>query len=619
MAILATTIGLAATGVVTVNTTYTDTYSAFGSEVRIVALDLTEGTFYEIDGDGTAGDAYIRVFDAFGNEVRAQDDAVDAGEFVGLDFYAQFIPNYTGRYYFAVSSIEITEYDPFTIIGRTNPGNFVTTATGSLVVTQSFTTSAIFPDANVGSTITATSGDDESDLVSVAGQSLRLHYSDASTVFGTTDIEIARFDLQKGDRVVIDLNGNIAADILDTQLRVFDAAGTALASDADSGFLGDSELTFVASSAGVYYIGVSGAGNGSYDVLTGNGTLVGDTGQFRAILHLNPDLIGGSVADILTGDDEANYIVGRAGNDNLVGNDGNDTLAGGDDIDRLTGGNGRDVLYGEFGNDVLNGSKGSDVLTGGEGDDDLTGSEGTDLLAGDEGNDTISGGKGSDTARGGDDNDDITGAEGSDSLIGDAGNDTLDGGTGSDVLFGGIGDDELDGEDNADSMFGEAGLDTLDGGLGNDFLDGGDGIDRVEGGDDNDEVRGGIGDDSVIGGLGADTLVGGLGNDRASGGIEVGVRDVFRFGATNEGVDTITDFELGTDVIDLSTIFFVAGSNVNAGNLSSFVQTTPSGGGSNSFLGIDANGVTGGLSFIIIAEVNSVTPAQLFDIDNFLV
>jgi len=75
---------------------------------------------------------------------------------------------------------------------------------------------------------------------------------------------------------------------------------------------------------------------------------------------------------------------------------------------------------------------------------------------------------------------------------------------------------------------------------------------------------------------------------------------------------------LSNDRIDLSAIFDATGSVVTGGNLAQFVQATPAGGGADSFLGIDANGGTGGLSFTVIAQVVGVTAAQLFDIDNFI-
>nr|WP_281500826.1 VCBS domain-containing protein [Kordiimonas marina] len=113
-------------------------------------------------------------------------------------------------------------------------------------------------------------------------------------------------------------------------------------------------------------------------------------------------------------------------------------------------------------------------------------------------------------ARGGDDH--LTGSDGSDRMGGGDGNDTLWGGAGSDTLFGGTGDD------------------VLSGGNGNDLLYNGQGNDSVDGGAGNDTIWASAGDDTLTGGDGADTFV---------------------FGA-NSGNDTITDFNISQDTLDLS-------------------------------------------------------------------
>jgi Ca2+-binding RTX toxin-like protein len=98
------------------------------------------------------------------------------------------------------------------------------------------------------------------------------------------------------------------------------------------------------------------------------------------------------------------------------------------------------------------------------------------------------------TQIGGSGNDTLTGTAGNDSLIGNAGNDTLIGGNGTDFLLGSAGDDLLNGDN---------------------------------------------GDDTLRGGLGSDILTGGNGTD------------IFVF-ASGEGIDTITDFKLGSDQIGLT-------------------------------------------------------------------
>ena len=172
-------------------------------------------------------------------------------------------------------------------------------------------------------------------------------------------------------------------------------------------------------------------------------------------------------------------------------------------------------------------------------------------------------------------NDTITGNSSANVLSGAAGNDSLFGLDGNDSLSGGDGDDYLDGG---------FGFDTINGGNGNDTTSyafyGGpivanlttgvvsfpgnstltdtlisienliatNGNDSVTGNSSANVLSGAAGNDTIIGGLGSDTLVGGSGND------------IFRYFSTAESTsgalnrDTIADFLLGTDWLDLSAI-----------------------------------------------------------------
>ncbi|MEQ9372439.1 MAG: Ig-like domain-containing protein [Coleofasciculus chthonoplastes F3-SA18-01] len=130
----------------------------------------------------------------------------------------------------------------------------------------------------------------------------------------------------------------------------------------------------------------------------------------------------------------------------------------------------------------------------------------------------------------------------------------IDGGNGVDALSGDAGDDFLNGGNGADTLDGLAGNDTLIGGTGGDVLNGGNGDDLLLGDDLNigaggdDILNGGAGNDILDGGKGADILTGGAGDDLLTGGKG---GDTFVF-AAGEGTDTISDFQLGSDLIGLS-------------------------------------------------------------------
>ena len=133
----------------------------------------------------------------------------------------------------------------------------------------------------------------------------------------------------------------------------------------------------------------------------------------------------------------------------------------------------------------------------------------------------------------------ITGSAGNDKINAHDSDDEIHGGDGKDVLTGNGGNDLIHGDKGNDNLYGREGEDTLDGGSNNDKLMGGDG---------NDVLRGSSGNDKLWGDAGDDTLDGGSGKNQLTGGAGAGV---FVFDASTK-IGRITDFENGTDRLDLS-------------------------------------------------------------------
>ena len=316
----------------------------------------------------------------------------------------------------------------------------------------------------------------------------------------------------------------------------------------------------------------------------------------------NNQLYGGLGADTLNGGD---------GNDTLWHSDnGVEGLAFIDsDIDRLNGGNGADVIYLGLG-DFADGGNGFDrafvsfagrstaldlnlignieaTLEAAAGvtlsffeEYSLYGTAFDDVVISDAGNQRVFGGAGNNT---------ITTGAGDDFLSGDYGNDTLNGGAGEDLFYYVGGADVLIGGDDNDTfnfgsslasqdirastvtIRGDGGVDAIDltrievgltidltltalqsigfGTLtvsGIEILNGGIGADRFTGGAEANTFRGNGGNDILTGGGGADTLTGGSG------------ADVFRYLAASDSTaavqDIITDFQVGTDRIDLTAL-----------------------------------------------------------------
>jgi Ca2+-binding RTX toxin-like protein len=188
----------------------------------------------------------------------------------------------------------------------------------------------------------------------------------------------------------------------------------------------------------------------------------------------------------------------------------------------------------------------------------------------------------------------IYGTAGGDNLVGTADYDIISAGAGDDVIDGGAGPDKMAGQDGNDTFIGGAGVDYMDGGAGVDTVNyqtsgagvivdlrsgkgsGGDAegdtlvnienlvgsqyADKLFGNDADNRLDGGLGNDRLNGGGGNDVLIGGAGNDQLTGGDNA---DAFLFAVRpygmQSGVDTITDFQLGQDVLHFHNPYWSTG------------------------------------------------------------
>jgi parallel beta-helix repeat protein len=267
----------------------------------------------------------------------------------------------------------------------------------------------------------------------------------------------------------------------------------------------------------------------------------GDTGHNEL---LDNNVVGGVRGPMaLNGVDSYAAKIGTAGNDTLVGSATQDRLEAGDGDDSISGQDGNDLADGGMGADTILGGKGNDLLSGGGGNDSLNGNSGNDVLWGGDGIDVLVGDAGDDLLDGGAGNDNVNGGTGNDIVVSDLGNDVLNGGAGFDTLdftdaMNGV---IVDMTARTASGMGSDTIASFEAVLGSDFADtlGGDRLANM--------LSGGEGDDVLRGMGGADTLTGGEGTDRLVWGA---ARDVVDKGV-HLGIDLVTDFDIGQDVLDV--------------------------------------------------------------------
>jgi Ca2+-binding RTX toxin-like protein len=368
-----------------------------------------------------------------------------------------------------------------------------------------------------------------------------------------------------------------------------------------------------------------GEDNDTMDGGSGNDTLEGDDGNDTINGDAGTDSISGGA-----GDDSlyaSSATTNSGGEDTIDGGEGNDFIMGSNSANLLIGGIGDDTINGGVDwstsdSDTLDGGEGNDLLISGQTHTPTAATQSNgDLLDGGAGNDTLLGGKADDNLDGGSGNDSMDGGNGDDTFIisnaADAAGDVIVGGNGPDdeadydvldltgaglvtisatadltdtgattgtVTFADssvltfsqieeiltdnpVADDVVDGLETGEFMspllfsrddnvpaYTDAGGDMIMADGPNDIRGNG-GNDTIIGGDDGDTIDGGDGDDIINGGFGDDDLTGGVGADIF----------VFELGS---GDDTITDFEDGIDLFDISAL--------QGTGLYSFISTMPS-------------------------------------------
>ena len=338
--------------------------------------------------------------------------------------------------------------------------------------------------------------------------------------------------------------------------------------------------------------------------ITGAATLNGNGLNNLIQGYSNPETING-----LAGNDT---LFGGGGGDHLNGGDGNDSLYGQAGIDILAGGAGDDTYYVTDSAEVITEVAGAgldlvrttvdytlpDFVENGTVDTPngiiLTGNGGNNVLNGGTGVDRLNGGAGNDSLRGGANGDFLSGGTGNDKYYVDNLNDRVgeNPGEGIDTVnlaitvpppdpfappsgippiyqlganlenmtitrfgqsdgFGHFMEGLVYGNSLNNVITDSSANRTISAGAGDDTINGNAGNDYLIGWEGRDTINGGSGDDSIVGdGNGAtvfwgDTLTGGAGSDHFY------YYEVDESAPFIQRVDQITDFETGSDTINL--------------------------------------------------------------------
>ena len=248
----------------------TDSISS-GRDVDLYKMTVAAGQKVQIDVDRTSGsslDSYLRVFNSSGSQIKSNNDANAPGESATTprESYISYTFSTAGTYYVGVSG------NPNTGYSATTGGGDASGSTGGYVLRL---------------TAVATTTGDTDDQTTEA-RSISVGSSASDSVANSTDVDLFKFTARAGQRIGFDVDP-ASGSTLDSFLRVFNSAGSRITSNDNRAAPGEtlarsSYLEYTFTTAGTYYVGVSGAPNSSYNAVTGANDVAGSTGGYRLFL-----------------------------------------------------------------------------------------------------------------------------------------------------------------------------------------------------------------------------------------------------------------------------------------------------------------------------------------------
>jgi hypothetical protein len=140
---------------------------------------------------------------------------------------------------------------------------------------------------------------DPDDQISEASV-VALNTTVTNTIVHGRDVDMYAFDVTAGQTVAFDLDFAASGGMSDSEIRLFDGAGTQLARNDDANAPGEtaspareSFLRYTFATGGRYYIGVSSFGNGAYNANSGDGDAnsTSTMGGYSLRLDPTPDIV----------------------------------------------------------------------------------------------------------------------------------------------------------------------------------------------------------------------------------------------------------------------------------------------------------------------------------------
>jgi len=257
------------------NGSVTDSISS-ASDVDLYKITVAAGQKVTFDVDRTTGsslDSYLRVFNSSGAQVKSNNDANGPGETAATptESYISYTFSTAGTYYVGVSG------SPNSAYSATTGNGDAAGSTGGYKLTLTATAPPVA----------------DSDDQTTEARSISVGGSVSDTIANSMDVDLFKFTAKAGQKIGFDVDP-ASGSTLDSFVRVFNSAGSRIASNDNRAAPGEtlgksSYLEYTFTTAGTYYVGVSGAPNGSYSAVTGFGDVAGSTGGYKLFLvNLTP-------------------------------------------------------------------------------------------------------------------------------------------------------------------------------------------------------------------------------------------------------------------------------------------------------------------------------------------